>query len=178
MTNYDELNQFTNEYEKAVEEFDKARAKIMQDLQHKLKNAFTAFFNSCPEVEYITWTQYTPYFNDGDECIFSVNDMVYKLKTDTVNEDYNDLYDAYTSSSISWYLKQPEKYAKEIERFNMFVEDLNISVERLNEINGSFKHFVTLLNRLDDEVFKQTFGDHVIITATIDGFDVEEYDHE
>src|SRR5688572_27883088 len=26
-----------------------------------------------PEIQQISWTQYTPYFNDGDECTFGVN---------------------------------------------------------------------------------------------------------
>ena len=28
-------------------------------------------FNKYPNIESFSWTQYTPYFNDGDECTFS-----------------------------------------------------------------------------------------------------------
>lgn len=30
-------------------------------------------FNEHPTLDSFGWTQYTPYFNDGDECVFRVN---------------------------------------------------------------------------------------------------------
>lgn len=30
-------------------------------------------FEKYPYLERFSWTQYTPYFNDGDECTFGVN---------------------------------------------------------------------------------------------------------
>lgn len=32
-------------------------------------------FNEHPELVTVSWTQYTPYFNDGSECYFSVNEQ-------------------------------------------------------------------------------------------------------
>lgn len=32
-------------------------------------------FDANPEIKSVTWTQYTPYFNDGDSCEFGVNDI-------------------------------------------------------------------------------------------------------
>ena len=34
----------------------------------ELKTAFRAVFERHPNVRSLTWTQYTPYFNDGDPC--------------------------------------------------------------------------------------------------------------
>lgn len=33
------------------------------------------FFAEFPEITAVIWTQYTPYFNDGDPCEFYVNDI-------------------------------------------------------------------------------------------------------
>jgi hypothetical protein len=60
--------------------------QAQQDLQLRLKEqgklAFQEhlkeFFEKNPEVESLRWTQYTPYFNDGDECHFRVNEMTAK----------------------------------------------------------------------------------------------------
>ena len=51
---------------------------IRQHGKEVLGAAFKAFFDAHPEVEAIRWTQYTPYFNDGDACVFSVNDFTYR----------------------------------------------------------------------------------------------------
>lgn len=51
--------------------------KVMQEAVDKgkvlLNEALTAVFEEYPQIESISWTQYTPYFNDGDSCEFSVN---------------------------------------------------------------------------------------------------------
>jgi hypothetical protein len=39
-----------------------------------------SFFDACPEIESIFWTQYTPYFNDGDSCEFSVHELHYTVE--------------------------------------------------------------------------------------------------
>lgn len=33
-------------------------------------------FNSCPSLNTISWTQYTPYFNDGDPCEFGIKSEI------------------------------------------------------------------------------------------------------
>ena len=45
---------------------------IFTDLQ---KEIFTKY----PELESFGWSQYTPYFNDGDTCVFSANTNYIKI---------------------------------------------------------------------------------------------------
>ena len=45
---------------------------IQDDLRNALTSIFQGFFEN-GEVETISWRQYTPYFNDGDACRFSVH---------------------------------------------------------------------------------------------------------
>lgn len=52
------------EYEVKVAEFGVA----------KFEELFQEFFDKHPCVEAVQWTQWTPYFNDGDPCQFSVNE--------------------------------------------------------------------------------------------------------
>lgn len=40
-----------------------------------VKEYLTEWFDKHPDVYGIIWSQYTPYFNDGDECIFHMNDI-------------------------------------------------------------------------------------------------------
>jgi hypothetical protein len=53
------------EIEKAAQE--KAKAILAPGLQE--------FMEAHPDVKAIGWTQYTPYFNDGEECIFGVHSL-------------------------------------------------------------------------------------------------------
>lgn len=47
-----------------------------------------SFFEEHPVAEEVSWVQYTPYFNDGDECIFSVRD--YSVNINGYNPDYDE----------------------------------------------------------------------------------------
>jgi hypothetical protein len=48
-------------------------------------------FERHPNVRSLTWTQYTPYFNDGDPCVFSVHDLeVYDETIQEADDDYTE----------------------------------------------------------------------------------------
>ena len=57
--------------------------KTLKEEQNKLfrdkhfGELFKSFFEENPEINSVQWTQYTPYFNDGEECVFGVNDITY-----------------------------------------------------------------------------------------------------
>ncbi len=63
-----------------------------------IKTAFLEFFNQCPRVESIVWVQYAPYFNDGNPCIFSVDEpeayAFKELDSDEEDDDEDDDGDA------------------------------------------------------------------------------------
>ncbi len=57
----------------------------------EFKAGFAALFDQYPQLKSVSWTQYTPYFNDGEECSFSVH-----LDEPTINgfDPYDDDKDA------------------------------------------------------------------------------------
>jgi hypothetical protein len=46
------------------------RAKLNDKLKATLTFGSAELFEEFPELESFSWTQYTPYFNDGDTCEF------------------------------------------------------------------------------------------------------------
>ena len=61
---------------KTVEELNtKIREAAREELKPALAEACEIFKTEIPELEAITWNQYTPYFNDGEACEFSVGNM-------------------------------------------------------------------------------------------------------
>lgn len=55
------------EIKKTIAEAVKAAEAVMKTaFNEAAKDLFTKY----PEMELFSWTQYTPYFNDGEECVF------------------------------------------------------------------------------------------------------------
>lgn len=149
-----------------VAEFNKVQKEFQGKAQKALREAFSEFFDANPTIDSIYWTQYAPYFNDGDECFFGVHEMYAVLKDykvaegeDEVDEDdyMEDRPDAFDSSG---------KYGN---------DEFNTKYQK--EISG-FKAFTKAINKLPDDIFELTFGNHVEVTATEKGFNVEEYEHD
>lgn len=56
-----------------------------------MKEEFAVFFEKYDGVvANLFWTQYSPYFNDGEACEFGVHDVWLTLQSDIDNEDYDD----------------------------------------------------------------------------------------
>lgn len=58
------------------------KAEMQENSKDLMKEAFREFFEKYDVVDNIFWTQYTPYFNDGESCEFSVGDVYLVLKDD------------------------------------------------------------------------------------------------
>ena len=67
----------TNSIDAFIAEFTEIKAQFQRDAQVKLKEVFAEFWEKNPGIKTVLWTQYAPYFNDGDPCEFSVNDVHY-----------------------------------------------------------------------------------------------------
>lgn len=45
---------------------------MKEEAQNHLKESSKEVFKKFPDLKSFAWTQYTPYFNDGDVCVFEV----------------------------------------------------------------------------------------------------------
>lgn len=167
-----------------IEDLRKKSIEISKTVFH---TAVSNFFNTYPEVAAIRWTQYTPYFNDGDTCEFSVHDLEFYSEADYEDLKNGELDDTYEFNSFS----KPSDYAyrvaaepdntyrdhyqAEIDKYNKLVEEKG---ERFDVIASGIRQFNNLFNEIDDDVMLSLFGDHVRVTVTKDGIDVDEHDHD
>lgn len=154
---YKQLETVVSEFEKINEIYQKQK----QETSEKFKTAFEAFvkdfFNLVPLVKRVTWTQYTPYFNDGDACTFSVNEpYFYNFSDEEESED--DLIEGQWEI-YSWCLREYEKYG-------LTEQDKNL-IEFLNEV---------ILN--NEDFLYDLYGDHQKITLTSQGVQHDYYDHD
>ncbi len=68
--------------------------RVKADGKTILGKTFLEFFAGRPDLKAIRWQQYTPHFNDGEACEFSVGDFGFKFEdTDADAGDREDGYD-------------------------------------------------------------------------------------
>lgn len=139
--------------------FDEFKARMeetqreMQEYGKKVfKEESAALFADNPDLVSYRWTQYTPYFNDGDECVFSVHDYIEVTFSDgEVLQDWD---------GSDWDIKDASKSG--------------VSEENIDTACAA----VELVRAIPEEVMKAIFGDHVEVTIFSDHVEVEEYEHE
>jgi hypothetical protein len=130
--------------------------RLKSDLQEKvkvsLKSSFAEFFLKFPEVKTVYWTQYTPSYNDGDPCVFTLGDLYFSpAELDGHPEDYDgDEADA--------------PYAS-------FGGDKRVSAELRTEMKA-LESF--LYDNAD--MLEPLYGNNVAITVTRERVTLDEYD--
>jgi hypothetical protein len=137
---------------------------LQKEIREKSASAFASgvapLFASQPILQSFSWTQYTPYFNDGEQCEFSAN-------TDYLHLEYVDgtSDDDFSLSSHEWKLKRGGDYSGR--------------AYTANEHNLAGAAVAEFLQQFDQDTLKFMFGDHVRITVDRDGnVTTDEYDHE
>lgn len=105
-------------------------------------------------VEAVRWRQYTPSFNDGDPCEFTLGEV--GVRVTGGEEDGGDYEDGFYTA----YELCDDEYAP-------------YGVSNTAEIGEVLRHFV--LDRFE-LIAESNFGDPAEVTATKDGFEVEYYD--
>lgn len=128
--------------------------KKMEEAIEASKTAFKEcikyFFIACPEVKAIVWEQYTPYFNDGDECVFRVCPPVFVID-DFDDQDLKNSY-CYNDNGINEYDKDG-RFKEEYKQMFNFI-------------------------RSNDDLMKLLFNDHTTVWVTPNEIITEEYEHE
>lgn len=66
----DNLKEKYTSFKNQVEEL---RMKLQETGEEFLVEQFKKTFEENPQLEKVTWSQYTPHFNDGEDCTFSSN---------------------------------------------------------------------------------------------------------
>lgn len=131
-----------------------------KEAKSHIKAALVDFFAKYPEIDKLTWTQYTPHFNDGDACVFGVNSVAaYKSKDEDEDDGDCDYFDHYHYESLA----DQSKNANEKALYKELAKDL--------------EEFDAIFAQMEDAM-ETAFGDHVKVTATRTEITVDEYQHD
>jgi hypothetical protein len=159
-------------YKTLVEEHRKFQAEFEKKMQNSFNEIFTEFFEKVPEVKTIAWQQIIPYFNDGEECVFSRGGISLFLE-ELTHDEVSDVGGFWEDGGISlWVPGNYDWKGEQLREYNSLTEDEK-TVRTLSSL------LIEFLNEIPDDIFQQTFGSHARIVVTRNGVDVEEYvDHD
>ena len=142
-----------------------------QDLiKNKLTDILKLYFNEDPECKSIVWTQYTPFFNDGSECIFEVHNVdFFSYDVTDMTDEQESEYENNDSEGDLLYVSSYSTNDEVWENGTRPATETELTRTKLARL---------ITNDTVSEILKLTFGDHTKVTVTRDGIDSEEYDHD
>jgi hypothetical protein len=149
----DEIREARKVYEKAMKTHGKTLVKEMA----------SEFMQKFPEVEGIQWQQYTPYFNDGDACEFSIHEPHVRFT--------QEFLDSFSDED-----KRP--FYEMGDGFYELATYRDDCPARVKEMSNSLSQFYIAIQELEQSLL-ECFGDHMEITILRDGkVRAEEYSHD
>lgn len=160
--NYDALMNNFNELSKQIE----AAKKNMADQSKQfIESAANSLFDRYPFLYSIYWTQYTPYFNDGDTCEFSVHEICYSFS----EQDEEDYFPWETSSLYTE--DDLKKAIGDLESVKAYQKDSRAWVEEYKkEYKAKYGREWTSFSGNDPQPYPSTIGAAQAKVDTINDF--------
>ena len=193
----------------AAQKYAELRSKIAaarKTMEETAKGLFielsAELFANNPQLVSYSWTQYTPYFNDGDECVFRcqgdyptvvivVDDGVlgYNSNSGELELDGEELESAEDilrqfknlGGGVDSFSKNGKIYAFDTQANTVTVNGEKIKTydEHRKVFDGLEKVVGKFLGAFEDEDMKTMFGDHMRVTVHSDGtIETDEYQHD
>ncbi|MFI7642434.1 hypothetical protein [Nonomuraea sp. NPDC049400] len=122
-----------------------------------------------PYVAEFGWTQYTPYFNDGDPCTFGVRGEVWFRTVE--DADVDDTYELELNNHPTLGIRRWNRDARRYDEIRLSPEKREV-YDRCDALNTALEGGEFL------DVLLEAFGDHAEITVKKDAIQVEFYQHD
>lgn len=164
---------------------EKSEKKTVKSGKKLFGEATKHLFKEFPELKKFSWAQYTPHWNDGDECLFRCNLDYVALNDDKDTKGLWDLENLRTLLSGDLTAKKSEITKKiaaggerwEIERLESELEELDLDPSEVEKEYRMRKAISDILGNISEDAYQSMFGEG-LITVTRHGVEVSEYEHE
>jgi hypothetical protein len=170
--------------------FEEKKQAFVAELRKEFPSMFTELFVQAPKLKSVGWTQYTPYFNDGDTCEFSAHTS--DLAINGASEYDDDAEDSEISVRPTQYItlrtEDEVRINKELAEKTKYtwyakagIGDSGLSP---NPNYDADAHRVSseiseVLESIPDDFLRDLFGDHVKVTIHSNGtIEVDDYSHD
>lgn len=180
-----------NKIKNNQKQIEKIKSQLVKDSEKLFKMSCKEIFEKNPGFNSFAWTQYTPYWNDGDSCEFSahtdylyINDEEEESDLYNVEKDFKELKQK--EKTIKTLSKEIEELKKKGKESGWEIEHAQNRIEKLNKLNledvekrfNFLKDIADLLENIDQDTLETMFGDHAKVIVSADGIEVESYQHD
>lgn len=168
------MKDFKNNLKEVRDNIDALKNELLTAPREKFKKmADEQLFNKYDELKNFSWAQYTPYFNDGEDCEFKVN--LYSLaingfNEDNYDEDEDEVFGVIEGVNIMMMAQKNIWSYSESKR----IENPDYDVKYSKIVND----VTNFISSFDEDDLKFLFGDHVEIRLTNEKITIDKYDHE
>jgi hypothetical protein len=167
---------FKKTYDNLQKEIASLQERVKIESQKMVDGVFAKFLEDNPKVHGVGWTQYTPSWNDGEECYFSVNELHYYFSQDS----WEDIGPHEGDDEITYYLKyaKGQELIDDTAKAKASLEEFGLDLDSVKTVNDDFNALRETIASIDDSYMEMIFGNHVKVYYTRDGFEVEEHSHD
>jgi hypothetical protein len=149
-----------NTIENLVNNYNTAKSIFQENVSFQLRLEVKRIFEEFPRVTKLGFVGYTPYFNDGDPCMYSAStDSGTLCYLDNENEEVEIVHD-----DIYNYRKENNDYIK----YSTVPED----------IEQASNKFVSLIDNIPDEILQDVFEEGRTIFSRDGTYETEDYYHD
>lgn len=139
------------EFKETIKEAKKKSKELFSDAFAELSKDL---FDENPRLIKFSWTQYTPYFNDGDPCYFSVHNDSDCIELTVLDTDGDpEIFERY---------EHPYEPETDEEKFR----------------NNLLEKITNFLSNFDEEDLESAFGEGEVIVKRKGNVETEEYSHD
>ena len=176
--------------------------KVIKQVKPALKSIIKGFFADHPEVSKVVWDQFTPYFNDGEPCVFQVGEPSVWLNPDVLNTDgakINFFNENFPEDYMKWEYKNGLSDKDKVKEFSKFCspstnqddedevgpyedgeEGLGVwsfHSDKESKFKTDFSELMDTINKLEPYM-QSVFGDHVRVSCDRQGFHISDCYHD
>jgi hypothetical protein len=124
------MQELLKQHRQYIERIAYFEKQLVDSLLVSLETVSAQFFKDFPEILSVYWTQYTPYFMDGDACEFGVNDVFFTIDGEVLVEDEGERSYLYDDTDVeravarvadcTLYANDPEHFSKPDENYSLY----------------------------------------------------------
>jgi len=149
-----------------LEAFNQKKVAFVAELKKEFPAMFTPIFAKSKKIKSFGWSQYTPYFNDGEECTFGVNNSDISING----------VDQYECEFLDWRMKYVLSGDRDKKKY---IDELSSNDKLDYQEYAIVQEIESVLESIPEDFYRDLFGDHVQVTVNADGtIETEEYEHD
>ena len=183
MKKIDELKIKISEANQRISELKK---QVQKELQAEFTGALSELFDAYPFVTSLSFKAYTPYFNDGDSCEYSVHHDYCQFNgfDEDDDEQQGENVDVLKLARENIYVEEPnpDYDASKLGTWGPHRNKTTYVKKPNPDFNPLYKEavdaFRSALAVVDEDNWEEMVGDHVKVTITREGITTDEYEHD